>query len=227
MFLNNILIYSAFHHSSSESSYYFQNVGVHYFSKWKKPNELVKVVYAGHLKPNQKSCFIRKNTSFGTHNKDNGAVSFSLLRLHPLFNAIPDFPHLCFIPLIFISLSAFFHSGTFSCKWEEVLCQTSTTPLAVLQKPLQGLSLLHCLQITVTWQSWSWGPSVTMVTADLCEHTHLHCYSCHLLSHVFPLVTQFLVLGTWNAKSLGWELPKIMNIRCKIGVELCEKYVEQ
>ena len=44
LFLNNILIYSAFHHSSSESSCYFQNVSVHYFSKWKKPNKLVKVV---------------------------------------------------------------------------------------------------------------------------------------------------------------------------------------
>lgn len=62
---------------------------------------------------------------------------------------------------------------------------------------------------------------------DLCEHTNLHCYSCQLFSHIFPLVTRFLVLGIWSAKSLGWELPKIMNKKCKIDVELCSKYVEK
>lgn len=68
---------------------------------------------------------------------------------------------------------------------------------------------------------------MTMVTSDLCEHTHLHCYSCHLLSYIFPLVSQFLVLGAWNARTLRWELPKIVNIRCKTDVELCEKYARK
>lgn len=134
----------------------------------------------------------------------------------------------CFVPSIFISLfDCFFLLRHLSYSGRDSFTKLQLLPSCPSQASSRpffaALPTNHCHLV-----AWSWRPSVTMVTADLWKHTHL-CYPHHLLVHIFPLVAVFfLVLGTWSAKSLGWELPKVMNKRCKIyQAELCEKYIEK